>query len=111
MTEGCQTTVVGVDDRSSMMLGYLTRERGSGSLECWTAKLGDVDLEASVKAMTRTTTTQARARLCWCRWQYNQEELRCQMMSCFLKEGGGHKQDDGIECKCVLSVSVGRKDW
>jgi hypothetical protein len=28
-----------------------------------------------------------------------------------LKEGGGHKQDDGIECKCVMSVGVGRKDW
>lgn len=27
MAEGCQTTVVGVDDRSSMRLGYLTRER------------------------------------------------------------------------------------
>jgi hypothetical protein len=44
---------------------YLTRERGSGSLECLTAKLGDVDLEASAKAMTTTTTTQVvRARLC-----------------------------------------------
>lgn len=26
-----------------------------------------------------------------------------------LKEGGCHKQDDGMECKCVLVVSVDEK--
>ena len=26
-----------------------------------------------------------------------------------LKEGGRHKQDDGMECKCVLVVSVDEK--